>query len=44
MTGCGVKSDPVPPPGTAIPSYESQFLKVPDVAKEQEKKKKSESN
>jgi len=46
ITGCGVKSDPVPPPGTAIPSYESQYLQTDQSGTEQNKKnkKKSESN
>jgi len=35
LIGCGVKSDPIAPPGTEIPSYESPFLKkaVPNPAK-----------
>jgi hypothetical protein len=27
IAGCGVKSNPIAPPGTELPSYESQFLK-----------------
>ena len=44
--GCGVKSDPIAPPGTAIPSYVNQFLdnevKKPEVGKE--KKDESDSS
>ncbi|MCO4794033.1 MAG: hypothetical protein KC493_09985 [Bacteriovoracaceae bacterium] len=36
LFGCGVKSDPIPPEGTAIPSYESQYL----VSKEEKQKSK----
>jgi len=26
ISSCGVKNDPTPPPGTEIPSWESEFL------------------
>lgn len=35
LSGCGVKSDPVPPPGTQLPSYVDRFLET-DQEKESE--------
>ena len=28
---CGVKSDPIPPQDTLLPSYEAQFTNIPQV-------------
>jgi hypothetical protein len=42
--GCGVKSDPIPPEGTALPSIVEQYVgkDLDDIKKEEEEKKKKE--
>jgi hypothetical protein len=43
LASCGIKSPPVAPAGTEIPSYEEKFLKPTQVAGE-EKNKEEEEN
>ena len=33
LLGCGVKSDPVPPEGSALPSIPDMYLKKPIIKK-----------
>jgi hypothetical protein len=39
ISSCGVKSDPIAPEGTAIPSYLNRYVDTPPKAEEEKDKK-----
>jgi hypothetical protein len=40
LGGCGVKSNPVPPPGTQLPTYVDKFLEKSDTKNEEKNEEK----